>query len=316
MPIQKFIIETADTDSKYEGLRDLWCRVFGDEPGYVDYVYSLFGEDITGYVICNDERKVVSALTRYRCGDLDGTPVYVSYAVCTDPEYRGLGLGGRLTGYVRSVVTGARGSMISIEGAPQTEGLGSISLVSPAEDSLIGFYRDLGYGQSCFADVISICPGDDDEAEEFILGEDDDFDAFEPEFRVKSAAASEYNMYREAFLRDKAHVSMSGPMLDLIRAESLEGNGLLVINGGDAICAVSACEEGILTAAEYIVNPMLSAFSEEIHFELAEQLAAYYGADKFAARMPALTLTGKRRLQSMAAGSRDNPEFYFGFPID
>lgn len=316
MPIHKYIIELVDTDNKYEGLRDLWSRVFGDEPEYVDYVYNLFGEDIAGYVICNEAGKVVSALTCYRCGELAGTPVYVSYAVCTDPEYRGLGLGGRLTEYVKSVVTGARGDRICIDGAPASDGMGGISLVSPAEDSLVGFYNNLGYGQTCFADVISISAEDDEDGEELILGEDDDFDAFTPEFRVKSVAASEYNMYREAFLRDMPHVSLNRPMLDLIKAESMEGTGLIVINGGDAICAVSECSEGKLTAAEYIVNPMLQAFSEEIHYELAERIADYYKASQFTARMPVQVLSETCRLQSMTAGSTDNPGFYFGFPIE
>ena len=126
-----FVIEKVSSREKYEGLRDLWVRVFDDEPGFVDAFYETFGADlsfesgsdeISGFVICNDDGQVVSALTLYRCGslygpkeyghdpdsdevdeeyaeyisallDLDGLPVYVSDAICTDPEYRGQGLG-------------------------------------------------------------------------------------------------------------------------------------------------------------------------------------------------------------------------------
>ena len=133
----EFKVEKADTRAKYEGLRDLWVRVFGDEPALVDHVYRVFGADITGYVICNEAGKVVSVLTCYKAGTLMTQEVYVSYAVCTDPEYRGRGLGGQLTEYVKNVVTAG----------PD----GGISLVSPAEESLIAFYKKLGYEETCFA---------------------------------------------------------------------------------------------------------------------------------------------------------------------
>ena len=315
MPDHEYSIQIADTASRYEGLRSLWYRIFGDSPEYVDHVYDVFGEDIRGYVICSEEGAVISSLTCYRCGSLEGTPVYVSYAVCTDPEYRGLGLAGRLTDYVRSVVTGSRGAMLNFENAPNAEGLGGISIVSPAEDSLVSFYREAGYEESCYVNSIRVMPGDED-TEDFIMGEDDDFEAFDPSLRVSNSDASEYNMYREAFLANEAHVSLSGKMLELVRSESMDGNGLLIINGGDAICAVSGNEDGILTASEFIVNPMLREFSEEIDEELAEQIADYYGAAGFIARVPAFDLTENCIVQSMAAGRRDLREFYFGFPIE
>ena len=315
MPDHEYSIQIADTVSKYEGLRSLWCRIFGDSPEYVDHVYDIFGEDIRGYVICSEEGTVISSLTCYLCGSLEGIPVYVSYAVCTDPVYRGLGLAGRLTDYVRNVVTGSRGVMLNFENAPRAEGLGGISIVSPAEDSLIGFYRETGYEESCFVKSIRVMP-DDEDTEDFIIGEDDDFEAFEPSLRVSNSDASEYNMYREAFLANEAHVSLSDKMLELVSSESMDGSGLLVINGGDAICAVSGNEEGILTASEFIVNPMLREFSEEIDKELAEQIADYYGSAGFIARVPAFDLTEYCSVQSMAAGMRESREFYFGFPIE
>ena len=144
-------VETVDSKDKYEGLCDLWCRVFGDEPGFVDFFYESFGGDIRGYVICNDAGKTISALTCFRCGvfrdasgdaeggpandasdgpdgSADSLPVYVSYAICTDPEYRGQGHAAALTEYVRSIVTAPRGNVIHGEddGLPAAEGLGGI----------------------------------------------------------------------------------------------------------------------------------------------------------------------------------------------
>lgn len=311
-----FAIEKADSPKKYEGLRDLWCRVFGDDPRYVDYIYDLFGDEIAGYVVCSESGRVVSALTCYKCGDLDGVPVYVSYAVCTDPEYRSLGLGGRLTDYVKTVVTTARGEQVQYSDAPDAEGLGGISLVSPAEESLISFYRALGYDTDCFANEFTVSSGDEDE-EEFIMGEDDDFDAFAPSTRLSYADDTEYNMYRNAFLNDVPHISLSRNMLRLIRGESLDGNGLIVINGGDAVCTVlESGHEGCLIAAELIVNPALSSVSGEIETEIASELASQYGFKKIRYRSPAASHDPYASVQSMAAGASEGQGFYFGFPIE
>ncbi len=356
--MKEYIAEPADTSSKYEGLRDLWQRLFGDEPAFVDHVYRVFGEDglpgggpaspdadISGYVIRSDEDKVISALTCYRCGTLhapgdrdDGKPVYVSYAVGTDPAYRGLGLAGELTSHVRQLVT---------------EDLGGISLVSPAEESLIAFYRDLGYRESCFAaedeapaeDPDDWDPGSsgmnsedtrvwglgDDGTPGFI--EDDDAYPAETELTVEEADVITYNKYRESFLTDTAHVSLSEPMLELVRSVSLNGNGMLVINGGDAICVVSEAEgsetedkgRGQLILNELIVNPELMALSEEIGEEIASGIAGYYGAEKIIYRTPALSSRDRRsggreddasgRCQSMSAGT-ECEAFYFGFPVE
>ena len=309
-------IERADSVSKYEGLRDLWCRVFGDEPEYVDSVYDIFAEDITGYVILNDDGKVVSALSCYRYGDLGGVPVYVSYAVCTDPEYRGLGLAGRLTDYVRNVVTAPSGAKLHSADAPDAAGMGGISVVSPAEESLIRFYEGLGYGRTCYAEEITV-PADDGDGEDMIMGEDDDFEVFTPALSVTHADTEEYNLYREAFLADVPHAALSQKMLRLVRAESRDGDSLLVINGGDAICVLTGTgTDGTLTAAELIVNPALRAFSEEIDTEIAAGLAEQYGNGRIIFRRPAADTASPAYLQSMASGNTDEPEFYFGFPVE
>lgn len=364
--MKEYIVEKADTREKYEGLRDLWVKVFGDEPAFVDHVYSVFGEsslpigkpadpdaDITGYVIRNDAGKVVSSLTCYRCGklyipegnigkdlwDLNGRGVYVSYAICTDPEYRSLGLAGRLTDYVRSVVTSA----------------GGVSILSPAEESLIGFYDRLGYEESsfiirkaapCAAEERTDREFDDlpdrngvisDSGEStdirfwgldmegipgFIEEEPEDrMDSFRPLINVTRVDAETYNKYREEFLSDIAHVSLSHPMLSLVKSVSKGGDGLLVINNGDAVCAVT--DDG--HADELLVNPMLLAVSEEIGDEIADGISGYLGTDRLIYSIPAEreihpdessceTVSGPR-CQAMSAGS-GNVRFYYGFPIE
>ena len=418
----EYSIMKVESRTLYEGLRDLWCRVFGDEAEFVDAMYGAFSADIAGYVVTDPAGKVVSALTCYRCGtyraedfgydrtaadasaehpkcaedvrnadspyemfaSLDGMPVYVSYAVCTDPDYRGLGLAGKLTEYVRDLVTAM---------SP-----GGISLVSPAEPSLIRFYQSLGYEPHFYADELIASSGDpedileditedsltnslfkelisgpyygpsgkpfydpadsqyDEAAEEgsgdgsdrariYEWGEDDDdFEAFDPGLDVLAVDAETYNRYREEFLAGRPHVELTRTMLEFIRAESLGGDGLLLINGGDAICTLTAASDNLhptgILAAELLVNPMLKEISAEIDEELAAKLAEHFGTDSLVFRTP-----GHTRCQSMIAtghtaeiGTAGEPgnglaeknasvarpydpyevphPAYFGFPID
>ncbi len=375
----EFRIEKVDSKDKYEGLRDLWCRVFGDEPGYVDFFYGSFSEDIRGYVVCNDAGKVVSALTCFRCGvfrdpgsdaeggvvrdaaddpggGADGLPVYVSYAICTDPEYRGHGYAAALTGYVRDVVTAPRGTLIQeSDERPASEGLGGISLVSPAEESLIGYYGGLGYRESFFVDehvvrtVEEELPEEDGWSAESETGEpsaknvdtrfwglgldgkadfldDEEGEAFEPELSVESVSGSMYNRYREEFLAGIPHVEMSPEMMEFLRAEG--DGGLLVINGGDAVCRVAyaGAEDGesaetrsegseaplrMVMLDELLVNPQLKAFSEEIEEEIALRLEEHFGAETLVYRTP-----GFGRCQSMTDAETITAGAYFGFPVE
>ncbi len=353
-------IQLVNTRELYEGLRSLWVRVFGDEPGFVDAFYENFGADLSfgsgrsgnidGYVICNEEGDAISALTLYRCGrlyvpegypywedeeaeepeeeemealpvDLAGMPVYVSYAICTDPEYRGRGSAAALTGYVKELV--------------MTK-YGGISLVSPAEPSLEDFYAALGYRYGFTVSEGTGFPemllyneefDEDDDDEGMMWGldaagtpgfiEDEDFEAFDPGLSVVSADASRYNTYREAFLADTVHVAFSDEMLDAVRMCSLNEDGLLVINGGDAIAVVNDMSgEGgrlpRLVAQELLVNPMLMDISAEIDAEIAARLAIHYGLERLNYRTPGYGIS-----QSMyAAEEGQEITGYFGFPIE
>lgn len=301
-----FRVELVQDQQTYEGLRDLWCKVFGDEPEYVDHMYHAFGADnlfsvdkgiegcdIEGYVIKDGAGKVVSALTCYLCGTYLGRPVYVSYAICTDPAYRGKGLAGQLTSFVcESVVQGKDG----------------ISIVSPASESLIEFYKGLEYEPHFFAETVVAYAEDDEEPAE--TGEvnekvqelfaDEDFVEFEPELNLAPLSARAYNDYRETFLADTPHIRLSEKMLDFIRTDSKDSDGLLLINNGDGICVVSEIDpeqKETLILTELLVNPMLKAYSEEIDSEIATQLACRLGAERVVYRRP-----GCGYCQSMISG--------------
>jgi len=308
-----FRIESADTNERYEGLRALWCEVFNDEPDFVDSMYETL-EDIKGYVMLDAKDEIVSALTCFLSGTYDGRPVYVSYAICTKEDMRGLGLAGRLVEHVRDIVLDA----------------GGISLISPAEPSLIDFYGAHGYEPHFYA-LQSHALLDDEEIFEFDE-EDDEYEKFKPEFEMKALDAASYNKYREAFLSVRPHIELNDSFMKLIYEESLQAggsSGLFSINGGDAICALAEHPSGMPMIAELILNPVLAELSMEIDNEIARMLALRLGTDAVMYRTP-----GPGVCQSMAAGIKTESLFdeeddgtetvynytayeaYYGFPMD
>lgn len=311
-----YIITAANEGRAYEGLRVLWCEVFGDEPEYVDAMYANFGSDIHGYAVVDPDGEVCSALTCYRCGTYENRPVYVSYAICTREDMRGHGLGAMLTAFVRDEVITA----------------GGISIVSPAEPSLEEFYARLGYEPWFMAAERAVMSPEFDEEEyddfdEFDMdfGDEDDGGTFAPEMDIEPLSAERYNRYREAFLSVQPHVELSEAMMRLVEAETAGSCGLYSINRGDAICAVSEAGPARLVLAELVLNPVLKELSLDIDGEIASMLAEHFGAAETIYRMP-----GAGRCQSMAAGlsheyDNDNNEDeeayeygepYFGFPVD
>ena len=298
-----YLVKTISNKDEYEGLRTLWCEVFSDEPSFVDAMYANFGEDIVGYVATDEEGAVRSALTCFKCGTFEGRDVYTSYAICTAKEVRGLGLAGRL-------VEAARDDVLS---------KGGVSLISPAEPSLEKFYGAHGYVPFFYVDKRVA----EDDEEDFIFdAEDDEYEKFEAEMALKSLKWDEYNKYRESFLEGIPHVKLNEHMMRLVQAEAAmpDGeSGLLLVNGGDAICAMNAGEDGALEIEELLVNPLLSSISSEIADEMACRIAAHFERTSMRYRVP-----GGSHCQSMAAGLTDEikvkiesgePEYY-GFPVE
>lgn len=304
-------IRTTDEGGIYEGIRALWSEVFGDAPGFIDAFYENFGEDIRGYAVTDEDGSVLSALTCYLCGSFRGQDAYVSYAVCTSPDHRGLGLGAKLVSHVRELVLKE----------------GGVSIVSPAEPSLEAWYGSLGYEPYFYAPRFTLFTADDDDEEyedfddyDIDIGDGEAFEAFRPGIDLKPADRHLYNKYREAFLADRPHVDLSDKMLRLIESECAEDGGLYIINGGDAICDIETAKGGSLIMTELILSPVLEELSLEIDREIAVSIARQMGAFEVTYTAP-----GPLRCQSMAAGvrphdeSEEEPEYgtaYFGFPIE
>lgn len=314
-----FKIVEATSGPVYEGLRALWSDVFRDRPEDVDAFYANFGDDITGYAVVaeagndiegldaagnngagspkGDDTEVLSALTCHLCGGYEGRPVYVSYAICTREDMRGQGLAAMLTTYVRDKVVAA----------------GGISVVSPAEPSLVSYYAELGYEPHFLAIERAVMSPDFDE-EEFDDFDDYDYDidsdghfekiggngigedvgaeteggetgfrgqnaeAFEPVIDLQPLSREKYNIYREAFLSGRPHIAPTDEMLRLMEAESMDGCGMCSVNRGDAICIIADADPAKVVLTELILNPVLHELSMDIDSEIAALIAKHFDA--------------------------------------
>ena len=314
MGIKGFKIKPAEYASpEYEGLRALWCEVFDDIPSYVDSFYENFDDGIMGYVAVDEAGMVCSALTCHRCGNYEGRPVYVSYAVCTREDMRGQGLAAMLISFVRDKVTAA----------------GGISVISPAEPSLVSYYAKFGYEPHFFIAKRAVM------SPEFDLEEYDDFDEydldiegadpapFRAELDLQRIPAEKYNLYREAFLAGQPHIEPDSEMLRLIESESMNGCGLYSINRGDAVCVIGHADPASVTVTELILNPVLKELSLDIDSEIASMIAKHFGAAETIFSTP-----GAGRCQGLIYGlpsehGEQTEEYeyyygepYYGFPIE
>ena len=305
MEKKDFEIKPAEYQSpEYIGLRALWCGVFGDTAAYVDAFYENFIDDIMGYVVTDEKGDVCSALTCHLCGTYGERPVYVSYAVCTREEMRGQGLAAILISFVRDKVTDE----------------GGISIVSPAEPSLVSYYEGLGYEPHFFAvERAAMSP-------EFNFDEFDDFDEFDldiegadptpfrAEIDLQCLPAEKYNRYREAFLAGQPHIEPNPDMLIQIESETMNGCGLYSVNRGDAICAVKHVDPAKVVLTELILNPVLKELSFDIDNEIASMIARQLGAAETLFITP-----GSGRCQGMIYGlpqesaeQTEEDEYYYG----
>lgn len=177
----------------YPALRELWCQVFGDSPEYVDAFYDNWGDQIWG-VVLKEGRAVVSALTCFALGTLRGHQVIATYAVCTAPPARGKRYGSLITEYARDLVIHS----------------GAISILSPAEPSLVDFYKPLGYEPnftSCHFDNPDFAAVDLSSSSDSASCTESDSDSHSSTpSGFYEITASQYWQLREKLLSDVPHV--------------------------------------------------------------------------------------------------------------
>ena len=275
--------------SDLEDFVSLRRRVFGDDAEFIEFFDACFRDDYLDFLIIEDQddNEVLQAsLTQFDMGklvvpegkvsDIAGKSIEMSYAICTDPAARGKGYGSHITVYAREIAESSR----------------KLSMLSPAEPSLIKFYEPLEYKKFMYAEQGSV-----------LASEHVDFEFSHLQTNVLTP--QEYNNYRETILANRVQIKLSEGALRFAaglvtpatagsapdwEAESgaPDSSGLLLISDGAEPLAIAACEAaeaGSLAAAE------LLTFSEdgghkELGIAIAKALATRCGAKRCDYMMP------------------------------
>ena len=289
--------------SDFSDFVSLRRRVFGDDEEFIEFFDNCFRDDYLDFLIVEDQdgsEVLQASLTQFDMGklvvpegkvsDIAGKSIEMSYAICTDPAARGKGYGSHITVYAREIAESSR----------------KLSMLSPAEPSLIKFYEPLEYKKFMYAEQGSV-----------LISEHVDFEF--SHLQTKVLTPQEYNNYRETILANRVHIKLSegalrfaaglvapdtsgsAPAMDAESADlagsapdweaesgAPDGSGLLLISDGAEPLAIAACEAaeaGSLAAAE------LLTFSEdgghkELGIAIAKALATRCGAKRCDYMMP------------------------------
>ena len=289
--------------SDLEDFVSLRKRVFGDDEEFIKFFDNCFRDDYLDFLIVEDQdgsEVLQASLTQFDMGklvvpegkvsDIAGKSIEMSYAICTDPAARGKGYGSHITVYAREIAESSR----------------KLSMLSPAEPSLIKFYEPLEYKKFMYAEQGSV-----------LTSEHVDFEF--SHLQTKVLTPQEYNNYRETILANRVHIKLSegalrfatglvapdtsgsAPAMDAESADlagsapdweaesgAPDGSGLLLISDGAEPLAIAACEAaeaGSLAATE------LLTFSEdgghkELGIAIAKALATRCGAKRCDYMMP------------------------------
>ena len=251
----KYIIRPREAHDDSEFI-DLRRKVFGDDKEFIDFFDSCFQDDYLDLVIIEslDDKEVLqAALTQFNMGQLvvpawnqsslDGKQVEISYAICTDKVARGKGYGSHITVYARELAESSR----------------KLSMLSPAEPSLIDFYAPLGYREFMYAEqgvvaadlaaaqceikdilaassaVAGCAEANSDDTNGNILPVSDDWI-----LKFENITPEKYNCYREAILAKRAHIKLSEGALRFVAGSAAGAGcaGLLLVSA--VRCAGSA----------------------------------------------------------------------------
>ena len=289
--------------SDLEDFVSLRRKVFGDDEEFIEFFDNCFRDDYLDFLIVEDQdgsEVLQASLTQFDMGklvvpegkvsDIAGKSIEMSYAICTDPAARGKGYGSHITVYAREIAESSR----------------KLSMLSPAEPSLIKFYEPLEYKKFMYAEEGSV-----------LASEHVDFEF--SHLQTKVLTPQEYNNYRETILANRVHIKLSEgalrfaaglvapytsgslPALDAESADwagsapdgeaesgSPDGSGFLLISDGAEPLAIAACEAA---GADSLAAAELLTFSEdgghkELGIAIAKALATGCGAKRCDYMMP------------------------------
>ena len=289
--------------SDFSDFVSLRRKVFGDDEEFIEFFDNCFRDDYLDFLIVEDQdgsEVLQASLTQFDMGklvvpegkvsDIVGKSIEMSYAICTDPAARGKGYGSHITVYAREIAESSR----------------KLSMLSPAEPSLIKFYEPLEYKKFMYAEQGSV-----------LTSEHVDFEF--SHLQTKVLTPQEYNNYRETILANRVHIKLSegalrfaaglvapdtsgsAPAMDAESADltgsapdweaesgAPDGSGLLLISDGAEPLAIAACEAAradSLAAAE-LLTFIEDGGQKELGIAIAKALAARCGAKRCDYMMP------------------------------
>ena len=289
--------------SDFSDFVSLRRRVFGDDEEFIEFFDNCFRDDYLDFLIVEDQdgsEVLQASLTQFDMGklvvpegkvsDIAGKSIEMSYAICTDPAARGKGYGSHITVYAREIAESSR----------------KLSMLSPAEPSLIKFYEPLEYKKFMYAEQGSV-----------LISEHVDFEF--SHLQTKVLTPQEYNNYRETILANRVHIKLSegalrfaaglvapdtsgsAPAMDAESADlagsapdweaesgAPDGSGLLLISDGAEPLAIAACEAAgadSLAAAE-LLTFIEDGGQKELGIAIAKALAVRCGAKRCDYMMP------------------------------
>lgn len=184
------------TSSESDDFYHIWNACFGDSQGIIDEFLDAFRGNIRKFTLTGQGNQVCAALTQFHMGtlselstashaaDISAVPVQISYAIGTDPLQRGHGYGSAITQYA----------------AEQAEKDGDLSVLSPADQGLVNFYRPLNYLPFFYKEELTAEAAAADEGTVRNLD-------------IRPLSAAEYNDLRENFLSNRPHIFLSDQAL-------------------------------------------------------------------------------------------------------
>lgn len=257
-----------------DALAGLWRTVFGDEESYIN---GFFENMYDRAFLCEDGDKIVSAVHLLEIGEFvcggKTEPATVLYAFATLPEYRGEGIGGKLSDMLIK------------------ESENTFQTVCPAEDSLFGYYeRRYGYNGT------------------FKVFEEKIEELTEPNCDVAYSAlsAQEYGKIREKFLEKIPHIRFNEKALNYQKF-------LCVLSGGEMVKFSFDGKEGIAAFEIYSGCAVFKEVLFDGDCKKAIiQIAIEKGADSAVIRMPAKDGENIRSF-AMAKGEVSEGYYGFAF---
>lgn len=317
-------------ENEYEDFLNLWEKCFGDSRETAEEFLSRMGPDLECFVLTeeneaesiplstktrnsdgNNSQKVRAGLTRFLMGELilpeetNRRPgkIWCSYAICTEPEFRGRGYG----------------SCITKRAADIAEAEGALSVLSPADSGLVDFYRNIGYQPAFYAEERRFTIFDDREGAMGKSFHSAERTAPRP-VRIRKADSAEYAVARERLLQNQMHICVTDAVLRYADLCGPAGKGLFLLNEGEGVFSLEDTGDPEILKALEILYPAPEEAARAILSEWkAKEIVYRFPVSRRSLRKGTDLSGGKGSkifVQAMLYLGEDIGNGWFGYPFE